>query len=591
MKKKKKDDEFYQFYHTEGSVDSRHNPFKRAPRRSPWIRVLLALFVGLLAISAWFSYLFFSNKIGGSQDPLAVSVTGPRDLETGTVAEYVFEYRNNGRTAVSDVALFAEYPISFSFIESEPASQNSIHNYWNVGTLEPGGKGRIVVRGTLTGFEKDERKAVFSLNYQHPLYRSAFTITKEVRTVIGVATVDRLRLEAPITINAGTSAQITIRYQDVSRLGNPENVFLKLLLPEGLSIESSEPEVSNKEAHEWNGFALSKTTRPDIDGGVLRVTVKALETLQGSVTVGAQLILRESGGSDSVLRESKSEVTVLRNDVSLALVTAGADALRALRPESSQNLVVTIANKGNVTLRDLEVRLTLPKEGINNEKSIFDGGAERKENVVTWNAERTVSLKEMVGGTQIVLPFTLVLDTITQNAAFEFRLDARVGARVEKDGNVNSDPLDIEGPRINATVLSDARVRAFVRDVSDSTEMSEKKKFRVYLAVTHTLHDLDDLAVSVTLPKSAGWSSVNTRTAGDIGYDETAHVVTWRLNALPASVKRIDGSFDIVVPIAQLGQDSKLVESIVFRAHDRTAVETIEQTIEGMTPLQTSESL
>lgn len=591
MKKKKQDDEFYQLYHSDGSVNPQHNSFKKAPRRSPWIRVLLTLFVGLLAISAWFGYLFFSNKIGRSQDPLAVSVTGPLSAETGTVAEYIFEYHNNGRTAVSDVALFAEYPISFSFIESEPESQNSIHNYWNIGTLEPGSKGRIVVRGTLTGFENDERKAVFSLNYQHPLYRSAFTITKEVRTVIAAATVDRLRLEAPITTNAGTSAQITIRYQDVSRLGNPENVFLKLLLPEGLSIESSEPEVSNKEAHEWNGFALSKTTRPDIDGGVLRVTVKALETLQGSVSLGAQLILKESGRPDSVLRESKSEVTVLRNDVSLALVTAGADTLRVLRPESSQNLVVTIANKGNVTLRDLEVRLTLPKEGINNEKSAFDGGAEQKEDVVTWSAKRVEALKEMVSGAQVVLPFTLALDTISQDTALPFQLDARVGARVEKDGNVNSDPLDIEGPRINATVLSDARVRAFVRDVSDPAEKSEKKKFRVYLAVTHTLHDLDDLTVSATLPKSAGWSSVNTRTAGDIGYDETTHVVTWRLNALPASVKRIDGSFDIVVPASQLEQDTKLVENIVFRSRDRTAGETIEQTIEGLTPLQTNESL
>lgn len=577
-KKKKQDDEFYQFYHSEGSVNPQHNSFKKAPRRSPWIRVILTIFVGLLAASAWFGYLFFSNKVGGSQDPLAVSVTGPRDLETGTVAEYVFEYRNNGRTVVSDVALFAEYPLGFAFIESEPASQNSIHNYWNIGTLEPAGNGRIVVRGTLTGFENDVRKAVFSLNYQHPLYRSAFTIAKEVHTVIGAATIDRLRLEAPITINAGTSAQITIRYQDVSRLGNPENVFLKVLLPEGLSIESSEPEVSLKESNEWNGFALSKTTRPDIDGGVLRVKVKALETLQGSVPVGAKLILRESGRADTVLRESKSEVTILRNDVSLALVTAGTDTLRALRSDSSNGLAVTITNKGNVTLRDLEIRLTLPKEGINNEKSVFDGGAERKENVVAWRAERTDSLKEMASGAQVVIPFTLALDTITQDAAFPFRLDANVGG------------LDIQGPRISAVVLSDARVRAFVRDISDPVQ-GEKKKFRVYLAVTHTLHDLDDLAVSVALPKSAEWGSVNSRTAGDIEYDETARAVTWRLNALPASVKRIDGSFDIVVPAEQLGEDTRIVQTIVFRVHDRTAGETIEQTIEGLTPLQTNESL
>lgn len=590
MKMKKQDDEFYQFYHTEGSADSQHTTFKRAPRRSPWIRVILTIFVGLLAASAWFGYLFFSNKVGGSQDPIAVSVTGPRDLETGTVAEYVFEYRNNGRTAVSDVALFAEYPLGFAFIESEPASQNSIHNYWNIGTLEPAGNGRIVVRGTLTGFENDERKAVFSLNYQHPLYRSAFTIAKEVRTVIGAATIDRLRLEAPITINAGTSAQITIRYQDVSRLGNPENIFLKVLLPEGLSIESSEPEVSLKESNEWNGFALSKTTRPDIDGGVLRVKVKALETLQGSVPVGVKLILRESGRADTVLRESKSEVTILRNDVSLALVTAGTDTLRALRSDSSNGLAVTITNKGNVTLRDLEIRLTLPKEGINNEKSVFDGVAERKENVVAWRAERTDSLKEMASGAQVVIPFTLALDTITQDAAFPFRLDANIGARVEKDGNVNREPLDIEGPRISAVVLSDARVRAFVRDISDPVQ-GEKKKFRVYLAVTHTLHDLDDLAVSVALPKSAEWGSVNSRTAGDIGYDETARAVTWRLNALPASVKRIDGSFDIVVPAEQFGEDTRIVQTIVFRVYDRTAGETIEQTIEGLTPLQTNESL
>ncbi|MBI4252887.1 hypothetical protein HY623_01750 [Candidatus Uhrbacteria bacterium] len=590
MKKKKQDNEFYQFYHSNGPADSRDHAFKKASRPSLLIRVIGALFVGLLAASAWVGYLYFSNRIGGSSDPIIASAAGPQTIETGTVVEYVFEYQNQGRSAVSDVALFAEYPIGFAFIESEPASQNSIHNYWNIGTLQPRGTGRIIVRGTLTGFENDERKAVFSLSYQHPLYRSAFTVKKEVRSVIGAATIERLRLEAPSTVNAGSSAQITIHYQEVTRLGNPENIFLKLSLPEGLTIESSDPEVSVKESNEWNGYALSKTTRPNIDGGVLRVTVKAHETLQGLVPVGVQLMLRESGRADAVLRESKSDITILRNDVSLSLVTEGADTLRALRPQSSQRLAVTIANKGNVTLRNLEVMLALPKDGIDHEKSVFDGGAERREQVVIWSAERVDSLKEMPSGAQVVLPLTIALGSSAQDAPLEFGLNARVGERVEKDRKVNQEPLKIDGPRISAAVLSDARVRAFLRDMSDAGQ-SDKKRFRVYLAVTNTLHDLDDLTVNVALPSSAEWGGVNSRTAGDIGIDAAARAVTWRLNALPASVKRIDASFDILVPTAQLGSDTRLVENIVFRVHDRIVGENIEQTIEGLTSLQTDESL
>ena len=595
MKKKKQQrSDFYSFYASETAQDGEQRQFKTAKKRSPLIRIGLALFVGVLAASAWFGYLFFSERLGGgSSDPLTVTVEGPSSSENGALAEYTIEYYHRGSAPVNDVALFAEYPIGFTFVQSDPAPENSKKNFWNIGTLQPGQKGTITVAGTVTGFDAEERVAVFSLQYLHPTYRSSFTLEKKIITRISPARAERLGIAGPPTINAGAAGAFTVRYQDVSRLGNPENVILKLTLPEGLSLEESEPALSDSEKKEWNGFALSKTVRPDLEGGVLSFSLKATPELQGPLEIHAQLVLRDSDGQDASLLSARHQVMVLRSDLTFSLKASNGEALTAVALGEALAADLEIENKGNCTFQNVEVRLESASAALDREQSVFVGG-EQHDMIVVWSPEKNEQLKEIKSGEKKSIPLKLVFHPVGKLSAEErakpidLALDARIAERVENDGTLNGEPLDVPGPRLALSVISDALVSAFVKDVS--SPLSGKRTYRVYYGVTNSLHDLEELDVSAHLPDGIEWVGVNSRSAGDIAYSSSDRTVRWWLNALPFSVGRIDGSYDIIVSSDQGSTETVLVKDVVFRARDRNVGVSIEQKIDALTTLSRAEN-
>lgn len=596
MKKHACKEDFYSFYESQTNEQGTHASFQRRKKQSPWVRVTLTVFIGLIAASAWFGYLYFSGRSGGSADPLDVTVEAPHEAENGSLVEYHLTYANHSRDAVPDVALFAEYPIGFSFVECDPAPENIKKNYWNIGTVPAGGTGEIRIRGTLSGLENEERTALFSLQYTHPLYRSSFFIKREVKTVMQPARADTLNMTGPQTINAGDTAVVTIRYQDVSKLGNPERIILALVLPDGVTIEKADPALSDADKKEWNGFALSKTIHPDAQGGSLSLSLKFADTLQGVMPIAVHLLLRDpSAGADSQLRDATYQANVLRSDLSFVLHNADSDALGAVRLGVPQPYVLEYTNKGNILFKNISITLSSPSTAINWSTSSFEGATVDK-STVTWNSQTHADLQELKSGETKRIAFTLgIVDREHLDASaseltdgIPLAIDARIGTREESDGKTISAPLEITGPRISMPILSDVRMRAFVRDVS--TSGAHEKTFRVYMAVTHSVHDLDDILVSAILPAGVTWSAVNSRTAGDIAFSLANRTVTWKLNTLPASVGRIDGSFDITVPATGLSADAHLIENLVLKARDRQAGTAFTQNIEALTGLQTEDA-
>lgn len=597
--KNSKKDDFYSFYESESGHSSPRASFQRTKKMPLALRILAALFVGVLAVSSWFGYLYFSKRLSMSADPIIVSVQAPAQAENGSTIEYVFAYEHIGRAPVPDVALFAEYPTGFTVLESEPQAENIRKNYWNIGTLQPRQKGTVRVRGTLTGFENEEKKAAFSLQYAHPAYRSSFALKKESIIRMITAKAERLSLDGPASLNAGGTASFVLRYQDVSKIGNPEQVILALSLPEGITIEKSDPPASDIEKKEWNGFALSKSIRPDIEGGVLNVTLALAGTVQGEQRVSARLFMRDANGSETLLLSAERTLDVLRGDLVLSLVNANSNALNAAQLGSRIPLSLVFENKGNITFRNVSIRFVAISPAFELDASSFEGG-ERTDATIEWSFEKNAPLKEIKSGQKGTFPLTLVmkelekidapsLQTVLQNGA-GFALDATIGEREEGTGNVVSEPLEVQGPRGSIHVLSDALLRAFARDITNS-EPSGKKTIRVYYAVTNTIHDITDIEVSGALPAGVEWIGVNTRTAGDITYNAEQKKVVWKLNALPAAVPRIDGSFDVSIPSTVVLSKTHIMEGIQFRANDRIANSAIMQNIDALTVIDTDEPL
>lgn len=90
-----------------------------------------------------------------STSPLSVAVDGNTDTISGQPVELTITVASNAHAPVSDVLLSAQYPFGFKFTSATPAPAAS--GLWELGTLSPGERQTITVRGTLSGEQGDQR--------------------------------------------------------------------------------------------------------------------------------------------------------------------------------------------------------------------------------------------------------------------------------------------------------------------------------------------------------------------------------------------------------------------------------------------------
>lgn len=90
-----------------------------------------------------------------SSSPISVAVDGNTDTISGQPVELSVTVASNANAPVSDVLLSAQYPFGFKLTSATPAPFSS--GFWQLGTLSPGQRQTVTIRGTLTGEQGDDR--------------------------------------------------------------------------------------------------------------------------------------------------------------------------------------------------------------------------------------------------------------------------------------------------------------------------------------------------------------------------------------------------------------------------------------------------
>lgn len=124
-----------------------------------------------------------------STSPLSVAVDGNTDTISGQPVEFTITVASNAHAPVTDVLLSAQYPFGFKFTSATPApavsDSSAPTGLWELGTLSPGQRRTITVRGTLSGeqgnsrvfhFTAGTRSSPQSKTVETPLSEQVFTM-------------------------------------------------------------------------------------------------------------------------------------------------------------------------------------------------------------------------------------------------------------------------------------------------------------------------------------------------------------------------------------------------------------------------------
>ena len=90
-----------------------------------------------------------------STSALSVSIDGNVETVSGQPVEFTVTISSNAPAPVRDVLLHADFPFGFTFATATPAPDRA--GIWELGDIAPGTKRQVVIRGTLTGENGDER--------------------------------------------------------------------------------------------------------------------------------------------------------------------------------------------------------------------------------------------------------------------------------------------------------------------------------------------------------------------------------------------------------------------------------------------------
>lgn len=153
--------------------------------------------------------IFYSNFVYNlvlSSSPLSLIIEAYDETISGQEIEFLATVKSSSKNIVRNVMLRAEYPFGFEFSSSnpEPIFANST---WYLGDIEPGGETEIVIKGTLSGQDEEERIFRFVAGLQSEADRNI--IGAEFVNVTESLLIKRPFITATMTLNNKTSEVIS----------------------------------------------------------------------------------------------------------------------------------------------------------------------------------------------------------------------------------------------------------------------------------------------------------------------------------------------------------------------------------------------
>lgn len=517
----------------------------------------ILLFSGIAA--ALISALYFGG-MGKRYDPLVFDIKAKDSVKSGEEISYDIEIENSGTTPLAGLALNVEFPDSFHFAESSPVSTNADHTYWKLDSIQKGGKTRITLIGTLVGNDSDEKKFKAILHYKIGENGTEYIAKREKSTRISEQ-LFQIDFRGPQLVEPAQEIEYVIEYGDSEKIGISNDAFLRLSVPKQFSYESK---TATEQLGMWTSDELKKGIDPSKGKGIIEIKGKFLPEARGDHDLLVQFVTKKNG-SEVTLQEKKLNIHLIQNPLSLKARINDSEDVRAISFGSPSRLTLRYENQGTDDLTDVRITLSSASQYLDWSTVSAQSQGVIKDSVIEWTKKELPVLERIKPGQsgELLVDFStkdavLASRIIEQNSEFgkpislSLSVDSSMTlSRATENREVRNQPLPIEIP-----LNSDARMT-----LTSTPAQSGARTLQI--DIENFLHEIKDIRVEMPLKEGVEWGGGESRSAGEIRYDEKNRMVVWTLNRMPLSVKGIHSTYKLITP-----SDQDALESALFRAID-----------------------
>ncbi|HLD20838.1 MAG TPA: hypothetical protein VJB64_01960 [Patescibacteria group bacterium] len=539
--------------------------------------------IGLLAVLsliAWIGFFVFTKELFQESETLRLTTEGPEQIKSGEEVSYTFRYENTGDVPIASLVMKLTTPETFHVYSSVPEPGGTLE--WTIGSLSAGSDGAITVTGVFLAEVPSSQRLQALFTYKPANFSSDFQdiLTQKIDIEDSVVA---LSFTGPEKALAGDTSEYVVNIQNT---GSDPVYNLRIIptFPTDFTTANAEPAMAEGQTY-WVIEALEP-------GELAAITIEGAFT---STASGEQTFAVAAGFVDQdlvYLQNIQELVTdVLGGSVSFSVIVNGSNQSQTADLGDTLRVSLDYANQSEETARDMSFAMTLSSDAgtvpVDWSKANLGGGV-RVGNEVSWE-----SLAELAPESSSVIDLSLPIYTVLDpGEADSFTI--AVVLTLNKVGTITS-TRTLEATPIVITLNSDVSVNAQARYYSDSgtaigsgpipPQVGQTTSYRVYWNVSNSLHTIENVRMSATLPQDVAWLESTDTDIGTVSYNATTRQITWTIPKLLAELAHAGAWFEIAISpdSDDVGRFMKLTSTTSFEARDSTTNESLSQSIGEIT--------
>ncbi len=544
----------------------------------------------ILAAVAWAGFLFFNPFGGADGQSLEILIDGPEQVTSGEEVSFEIKYDNNGRVPMAALEIQLNLPETFYLSEANPAPTKD-EDTWTVGSLKKGGKGTIELTGVILGSVNTTSTIQAIVTYRPSNFNADFQDIETMEFTIDNSVVETA-LASPSKAVPGDVIEYKLELTNTSESAL-ENIFVGIHAPNSWIIESTSPELVEEKLY----WLVSKVESEETIE--LTLTGSFAAEAQGLQDVTFVSYFEDAEGVQLTQTTDRAQTDVLGSDLVVQTIINGSSSDQSASPGDTLRMSINYSNSGEEVVGGVVISVTFSSENgqdvpIQWENADISGGYfDPVENEITWGPNSTPDLATLEVGEEGVIDLSLpILDDLDPETLAD-QIVVAVESSLNTIGGVNS-PRELSSSPITISINSDFNPTAESRYYNDNgsalgsgpmpPEVNEITSYQIIWSVDNSIHELEDVVLSTTLPLDVAWTGSTSTDIGQLSYDPESRVARWSIDSLPTSIESVTADFEVSITPeeADVGSFVKLSNRISVTATDTVTGDNLTRSLDEL---------